>query len=88
MNQGLVGGPGQESSYDVSVGDVGQLVALPGEAPDVPTKCFTKLLSAIFEISWVLRMRVCALKVSHEDLFQVRPTLDSIGRKVFQLCSC
>ena len=29
-------------------------------------------------------MRVCALKVAHEDLFQVHPTLNSIGRKVFQ----
>jgi hypothetical protein len=33
-------------------------------------------------------MRVCALEVSHEDLFQVRPTLDSIGQKVFQPRSC
>ena len=38
MDQGLVGGPRQESSYDVGVGDVRQLVALLGEAPDVPTK--------------------------------------------------
>ena len=66
-NQGHAGGPGQESSYDV--GDVGQLVALPGETPDVPTKSFSGLLSVVFEIPWVPRMRVCALKVSHEDLF-------------------
>ena len=69
MNQGLVGDPGQESSYDVGVGDVGQLAALPGEAPDVPTKSFPGLLLAIFEIPWVPRTRVCALEVSHEDLF-------------------
>ena len=31
---------------------------------------------------------ICALEVSHEDLHQVRPTLDSVGRKVFQPCSC
>ena len=53
VNQGLAGGSGQESSYDVGVGDVGQLVALPGEAPDVPTKSFPRLLSSIFEIPWV-----------------------------------
>ena len=29
-------------------------------------------------------MLVRALDVSHEDLLQVRPTLDSIGRKLFQ----
>ena len=67
--QGLAGGPRQESSYDVGVSDVGQLVALPREAPDVPTKSFLRLLSVVFEIPWVPKTRVCALEVSHEDLF-------------------
>ena len=88
VNQGLASGPRQESSYNVGVGDVRQLVAPPGEAPDVPTKSFLILLSAVFEIPWVPRTRVCALEVSHEDLFQVRPTLDSVRRKVFQPHSC
>ena len=44
MDQGLVGGSRQEGSYDVGIGDVGQLVALPGEAPDVPMKSFPGLL--------------------------------------------
>ena len=48
VNRGLVGGPRQESSYDVGVGDVGQLVALLGEAPDVPMKSFPRLLSVVF----------------------------------------
>ena len=69
MNQGLVDGPREESSYDVGVDDVGQLVALPGEALDVPMKSFPGPLSAIFEIPWVPGTRVCALEVSHEDLF-------------------
>ena len=55
VNQGLIGGPALESSYDVGVGDVGQLVALPGETPDVPTKSFSGLLSVVFEIPWVPR---------------------------------
>ena len=50
-------------------------------------KGFFGLLSAVFEIPWVPRMLVHALEVSHKDLFQVRPTLDSVGRKVFQPCS-
>ena len=45
VNQGLAGGPRQVSTYDVGVGDVGQLIALPGEAPDVLTKSFPGLLS-------------------------------------------
>ena len=69
MEQGLVGGPRQEGSYDVDVSDVGQLVALSGEAPNVSTKVFSGLLSAVFEIPWVPRMVGCALEVSHEDLF-------------------
>ena len=48
MDQGLIGGPRQESSYDVGIGDVGQLVALLGEAPDVTTKGFPSLLSVVF----------------------------------------
>ena len=69
VNQGLAGDPRQESSYDVGIGDVGQLVALLREASDVPTKGFSSLLLVVFEILWVPRMRVCALKVSYEDLF-------------------
>ena len=87
MNQGLVGGPRQKGSYDVGIGDVGQLVALPGEAPDVYTKGFSGLLSVVLEIPWVPRALVRALEVPHKDLFQVHPTLDSVGRKVFQPCS-
>jgi hypothetical protein len=35
MYQGLAGGPRLESPNDVDIGDIGQLIALPGEAPDV-----------------------------------------------------
>ena len=69
MDQGLIGGPRYESSYDIGVSDVGQLVALPGEASDVPTKGFPKLLLIVFEILGVPRTHVCALEVSHKDLF-------------------
>ena len=69
VNQRLTGGPRQESSYNIGVGNVGQLVALPGEASDVSTKDFSGLVSAVFEIPWVSRTLVRALKVSHEDLF-------------------
>ena len=64
------------------------LVALLGEAPDVPIEGFSGLLLTVLEVPRVSRVLVCALEVSHEDLFQVRPTLDYVGRKVFQPCSC
>ena len=88
MDQRLVGHPRQEGSYHVSIGDVRELVALPGEASDVPTEGFFGLLSIVFEIPWVPEMLVCALEVPHKDLFQVHPTLDSVGQKVLQPCSC
>ena len=88
VNQILIGGPGYERPYNISVGDVRQLVALTGEASDVPMEGFFGLLLVVLEVPWVSRVLVCALEVSHEDLLQVRPTLDYVGRKVFQPGSC
>ena len=50
MNQRLAGGPGQEGSYYVSVDDVRELVALSGEAPDVPAEDLTGLLTVVLEV--------------------------------------
>jgi hypothetical protein len=82
VNQGLVGGPGQESADNVGVGDVGQLVALLGEASDVVTEGLIRLLPIVLEVLGVPRARVCALEVSHEDILQVRPTPDGVVREV------
>ena len=68
MNQILVGHPRQEGSYHVDVDDVRELVALPGEAPDVPVEGLTSLLMAVLEVPWVPRAFVRALEVSHRDL--------------------
>ena len=87
MNQGLAGVPGKESSDDVGVDDVGQLVALPGEAPDVPTEGLTGLLMAVLEVPWVPKALVCALEVPHKGFPQIRPTLNGVGRYVLQLRS-
>ena len=48
----------------------------------------TGFLSIVFEVPWVHTVLVCALEVPHEDLFQIHPTLDSVGRWVFQPRSC
>ena len=47
VDQGLIGGPKQEGSDDVGVGDIGQLIAFTGEASDVVAESFPSLLSAI-----------------------------------------
>ena len=88
MNQRLAGGPGYEGSYHVGVGDVRELIALPGEAPDVCAEGFIGLLETVLEVPWVPRVLVCALKVLHKDLLQIHPTLDRVGRQVFQPRSC
>ena len=71
---------GQKGSYHVGVSDVRELVALPVEAPDVPVEGFIGLLAAVLEVPWVFGAFVHALEVAHEDLRQIRSTLDGIGR--------
>ena len=68
MNQRLAGRLEQEGSYHVGVGDVSELITLPGEAPDVPAEGLTGLLTVVLEVPWVPRALVCALEVSHKDL--------------------
>ena len=80
MDQGLVGGFGQEGSNHVGVGDVGELVALPGEALDVPAEGFIGLLATVLEVPWVSRAFVRALEVPHKDLHEIRTTLNGVGR--------
>ena len=50
VNQRLTGCPGQEGSYHVGIGDVRELVALSGEASDVPREGFSGLLSVVLEV--------------------------------------
>ena len=44
------------------------------------------LCRQFFKSQGVPRACVSALEVPHEDLFQVRPTLNAVGRKVLQPC--
>ena len=88
VNQRLAGCPRQEGSYHVGVCDVGELIALSGEVPDVPTEGFAGLLATVLEVPGVPRTLVRALEVPHKDLLQIRPTLDFVGRQVFQPRSC
>ena len=86
MNQGLIDHPRQEGSYYVGVGNVRELVALLGKASDVPAEGLAGLLTAVLEVPWVPRAFVRALEVPHKDPLQIHPTLDRVGRQVFQPC--
>ena len=80
MDQRLVGHPRQEGSYYVGIDDIRELVALSGEALDVPTEGFIGLLAGVLEVPWVSRAFVRALEVPPKDLPQIRPTLNGVGR--------
>jgi hypothetical protein len=45
-----------------------------------------QLLPIVLEVLGVPRAHVGALKVPHEDLLQVHPILDGVGREVLQPC--
>jgi len=68
MDQGLAGGSRQEGSYHVGIGDVRELVALLGEAPNVRAEGFVGLLATVLEVPGVPRTFVHALEVPHKDL--------------------
>ena len=43
-------------------------------------------MAVVLKVPWVPGALVRALEVSHKDLLQIRPTLDCVGRQVFQPC--
>jgi hypothetical protein len=67
---------------DVGVGGGGQLNTMSGEAPDVLTKSFIRLLSAAPEVPRVARAHGSALKVPHKDVPEVGLGMDFVGRKM------
>jgi hypothetical protein len=72
---------------DLRVGDTRELGALLGEATDVVTQGFVRLLTAQSEIPRISRAYVCALEVAHEGPNQVVPVVDLVHGKVFEPCS-
>jgi len=61
--QGLAGGPGEEHSDDVSICDIGQCVALLGEASNELAERLPLLLLTTPEVPGVVGTLVRALKV-------------------------
>jgi len=88
MNELFAGGSCGKRSDDIGVGDLGQLVVLFGEAPDVVPEGLARFLLAAAEVPGVTRACVCAPKVSYEDFDQIAPVEDLPWGKVFQPSSC
>jgi hypothetical protein len=54
-------------------------MVLSGEAPDVISEGFARLLSATLQVSEVVGSHICALKVASEDLLENLPTIYHIS---------
>ena len=59
-----------------------------GEATDVVPQRLIGLLLAPLEIPGVPRVHVRALEVFHENLDQISPVVDLVGRKMFEPGAC
>jgi hypothetical protein len=66
---------------DVGVDDVGQLIALPGEASDVVIEGLIRLLSIVLKVLGVPRTRVGALKFPIKISFRSAQPLIEFGRR-------
>jgi hypothetical protein len=76
MHQGSVVCAGPEHGDDVGIADLGKLVTLSRESPNVIPQKFALLLTATLEILGVARSHVCALKVSSGDPLEILPAIN------------
>jgi hypothetical protein len=79
LDELFAGGSCEERLDDIGVSHVGQLGALPIEAPNVVMESFIRLLSTAPEVPGVTRMDISSLEVPHENLHQVGPVVDATG---------
>jgi hypothetical protein len=80
VNEGLAGGPKQECTNDVCVDDIRQRVALPGEPVNVVPQGLARLLLAALEVLGVSGAHIRPLEFPDEDLLELCPTTDAVGR--------
>jgi hypothetical protein len=83
MDELFVVGSHEERPDDIGVGHIGQLGALSGEAPNVLTESFIRLLVVAPEIPRVTRAYISTLEVPLENLYEVGPVVDATGQKMF-----
>jgi hypothetical protein len=84
MDKGLTGHGAYEGVDHVSVGDVGELIVLLGQALDVLSKGLVSPLPVVVEVPRVLRPNVRALEVTDEDRAEVTPVADATGIELLE----
>jgi hypothetical protein len=64
----LTSGAGDECPDDIRIGEIGELGALLGKAPDKLSQSLIRLRAAAPEVLGIPRAHVGALEVPHKDL--------------------
>jgi hypothetical protein len=82
MDQLLASGFYKECFDNIGIGNVVQLNALPGEAPNVPAESLFQLLAAAPKVPGVARVHIGALEVPHKNLYEVSLVVDVMGQEV------
>jgi hypothetical protein len=85
MHQGLAVHTRLEHQDDVDIADLGELMTLSGEAPDVILQGFFLLMSATHQIPRVAKPHVGASEVSGEDLLEILTIIERVSRQVIEL---
>jgi hypothetical protein len=83
-HQGPTACAGPECRDDVSIIDLGELVAFLGEPSNVILEGFTRFLPATLQILGVSRLHICALEVAAEDPLEILLAINCASRQVVE----
>jgi hypothetical protein len=76
-----------ECQDDINAANLGELVTLSGEVPDVIPQGFPLLLPATLQILGIVEPHACALKVAGDDLLEILPIIDWVFGQVIESIS-
>jgi hypothetical protein len=68
-----------ECRDDIGVGHPWELMALPGEAPNVISEGFNRLLPTTLQVPGVARPHIRALEVASRGLLEILPAIDHVS---------
>ena len=84
VDEYFLGHPADESIDHVSIGDVGKLVALLGEALDILLEGLVGPLPTVVEVLGVPRSSVHTLEVIDEDGTELAPAANAAGLELLE----
>jgi hypothetical protein len=84
MDERLIGHATDEGVDDISIDDVGGLIALLGEMLDVLLEGLVRPLPIVAKVPRVLRLSVCTLEVADEDQMEIAPTADATRHELHE----